>query len=324
MDGNTQVIFENQKEDEGEVKLNLPDFETISVSTKTFIIRTNIVVDIQKLFELLPLTNYVVMPKKRGRKKKTILNEINKDIPDGSIIHLSLRDDVKGADLRKKKKDQNENKNMPNYFRNSVTVVMMIDGKKVNFKISKNGTIQMTGCKTDWQAEQCVRYIWEYIKDHQDVYTIAPNQPFRAIFIPAMRNVDFSLGFELDREKLDEYFNNCTDHYSALDTSVGYTGVVLKFKLKKPITDLNIKELSYRGNKWLSPKYVTYAKYLDTLKPRERQKKLEKPRYTTILCFYSGKTILSSMNEVYGKEAYDEFVQIITNNYNTFKQTSLQ
>ena len=292
-------------------------FEDIPVSTKTFIVMTNITVDIKKLFDFLPITEYTVVPKRRGRKKKNTIVDPNKNIPDGSIITLDLANTIRGVVLKKKKKKEGK---VNDYFRNSVTVVMVIDGKKINFKISRNGKFQMTGCKYDHHAESCVKYIWEYLKGNTDIYTIAENKSFKALFIPAMRNIDFSLGFILDREKLDEYFNTYTNYYSLLETSIGYTGVNIKIPVTKPITDLKIKELTYKGDRWLSPKFIPYQKYLDTLKPKEQQKKIDKERFNTFLVFHSGKTICSSMCEEFARDTYYEFIDIIKKNYRLFEE----
>ena len=51
-------------------KLFFPEFEDIKVSTKTFIVMTNLVINLKNLFEFLPITDYAFVPKKRGRKKK--------------------------------------------------------------------------------------------------------------------------------------------------------------------------------------------------------------------------------------------------------------
>lgn len=52
------------------LNLKYPEFDDIVVSTKTFIVKTNLVMDLKKLFDFLPVTDYVMLPKKRGRKKK--------------------------------------------------------------------------------------------------------------------------------------------------------------------------------------------------------------------------------------------------------------
>ena len=293
------------------------EFDDIPVSTKTFIVMTNLQLDINKLFEFLPITHYEIVPKKRGRKKKSAVIDPNKDIPDGSIITLDIAGKIRGVKLKKRKK---QNSKGTDYFRNSITVVMCIDGKHVNFKISRNGKFQMTGCKKDSQAENCIKYIWEYIKDTSDIFTLQESTAFKAIFIPAMRNIDFNLGFILDREKLDEYFNTCTSYHSLLETSIGYTGVNIKIPVVKPITELNIKELTYRKGAWAKPKYISYQNYLSTLKPKEQEKRIAKPRHNTFLVFQSGNVIMSSMCEDFARETYYEFLDIIRKNYKKFEE----
>lgn len=299
-----------------------PVFDDIPVSTKTFIIMTNISLDIKKLFESLPITNFVLIPKKRGRKKKVIVEDPNKHIKDGDIITLDLANQVRGVSLKKKKKKDGK---ATDYFRNSLTVVMCMDNKKINFKISRNGKFQMTGCKYDGQAEKCIKYIWEYIKDKPEIYSFSNNDKnFKALFIPAMRNIDFSLGFILDREKLDEYFNTHTDYHSLLETSIGYTGVNIKIPVTKPITDLLLKELVYESKiqDWKNPRMIPYSNYLSTLKPKEQQKKLDKERYTTFLVFHSGETICSAMCEDFARDTYYQFIDIIKKNRKIFEETN--
>lgn len=296
--------------------LTYPKFEDIPVSTKTFIVRTNITVDIKNLFEFLPITEYVLVPKRRGRKKKLPASDPNKNIPDGSIITLDLANVIRGVVLKKKKKKDNKTSG---YFRNSITVVMVIEGKKINFKISRNGKFQMTGCKQDKHAELCVKYIWEYIKDRPNLYVMTEPQ-LKAMFIPAMRNIDFTLGFVLDREKLGKYFDSHTDYCSLLETSIGYTGVNIKVPVRKSIESLKLKELTYRNGTWQEPAFIPYQEYLNTLKPKEQQKKLDKERFNTFLVFHSGKTIMSSMCEEFAKDTYYEFLNIIKNNYNQFEE----
>ena len=72
--------------------LIFPKFNDIKVSTKTFIVMTNLTLNITELFEYLPITEYYVVPKRRGRKKK---NE-NKT----QHIHPGRWSNPKGSDLR--------------------------------------------------------------------------------------------------------------------------------------------------------------------------------------------------------------------------------
>ena len=153
-------------------KLKFPEFKAIKVSTKTFILMTNLILDIDKMFKCLPITEYILIPKRRGRKKKNEPINPNVNISCGSIITLEYQNNIRGVDLKKKKKNKDKKKR-GNYFRNSVTIVMVIDGKKINYKVSANGKFQMTGCKHDQQAELCIKWFWSYIKDNKDIYSFS-------------------------------------------------------------------------------------------------------------------------------------------------------
>jgi hypothetical protein len=297
-------------------------FEDIAVSTRTSIGMTNLTIDLPKLYSSLPITEYIVVPKKRGRKKKNVVIDPNKDIPSGSIITLEYKNKIRGVRLKKKKKSTA--KEGEQYFRNSVTIVMIIDDsngnkKKINCKGSANGKWQFTGCKTITQPEDFIKIIWYYIND-SDIYSLPDNQPLKSLFIPAMRNIDFSLGFCVNREKIDKFFNTNTKYSSLLEPSIGYTGVNIKIPFQKPITELNIKQLIMKPNniEWGTPTYVTYNEHLEYLKPKEREKKLKKQRYHTFLVFYSGKIIMSSICEEFAKDIYYDFMNIIKNNYHQF------
>ena len=126
-----------------------------------------------------------------------------------------------------------------------------------------------------------------------------------------MRNIDFSLIFFVDREKLDEYFNTCTDYHSLLETSFGYTGVNIKIPIKKSIQDLMLKQLIYKDGEWNKDCFIPYTDYLSMLPDKDVIKKLKKSRYNTFLVFHSGKTIMSGMEATFMHDEYYEFLNII-------------
>lgn len=300
------------------VNFEYTPFHKLVVSTKVFIVVTNLIVDIQGLFKFLPTTEYIVVPKKRGRKGKKQIVDPNIHIPNGAIISLEYQDQLRG--VRRKPKKNNNNK----YFRNSLTVIMKVDNKFINFKISQNGKQQMTGCKYDEQAEQCIKYFWDYIKDNHDLYTFASptsktNGELKCMYVPAMRNVDFSLNSLIDREKLDHHFNMNTDYYSLLETSFGYTGVNIKFRMTKDIQDLKLKTYTYDTKssepKWSNMFLSNYSEYLDLLNKKDRLKKVNKQRYNTFLAFHSGKVIMSGMEYTYMIRDYYNFLKIVDITY---------
>jgi TATA-box binding protein (TBP) (component of TFIID and TFIIIB) len=292
--------------------LIFPDFNDIEVSTRTFTAITNLVIDLDELFQLLPITEYIEIPKRRGRKKKEGENiNPNKHINPGSIITLKYKDSIRGVSLKKKKASDKK------WFRNSFTVVIVLD-KHINFKVCRNGTFQMTGCKTIDHALQCVQYIWKYIKDQKHIYNFSRNNKLEVLFAPAMRNIDFSLGFKVDREKLAQYMAT-TDFPCLLEISFGYTGVNIKIPLEKDITELEVTKMT-DVKEGYNTEIVDYKNYLDLLSDKDRRNKMSKIRYNTFLVFHSGKVIMSGINEEFMRDVYYDFLKIIRSSFDKIEE----
>ncbi len=290
----------------------MPDFKNIQVSTKTVIAQTNASYDIQKLYEKLPVSDYVVVKKRRGRRKNTIVEDPNKDLPSGSIITLKYFDNVKGV-VRKAKKKKGK------FFRNAVSIVMKVMDKFVNFKLSKNGKFQMTGVKTNKHAVECVKHLWKHILDLGDHTLVAlKSDKLRVTFKVVMTNVDFSLGFLVNRSNLDRFFNSHTEYNSLLETSFGYTGVNIKFPSQEcPYKELMVHEMTITDNftpdsaqTWTETK-ISFDDYLETLTEVDRNKELTKKRYNTFLVFHSGNVIMSGALRSHMQGPYYQFLQIV-------------
>jgi hypothetical protein len=313
-------------------KLKFPEFDDIKVSTKTFVVKTNLFLNLKKLFEYLPITEYIVIPKKRGRKKKIGTSENNITVESGSIVTMKYENKIRGIEL-KQKKSQNSKKKKSKWFRNSFTIVMIIDNKPINFKICQNGVFQITGCKFDEHAEKCVKYIWLYIKHLQNIiYSFSEGENFESLFVPAMRNIDFSVGFMVDREKLSRYMSIQTEFHSLLETSFGYTGVNIKIPIEYDISKMEIKKILYTNtnfdkedlnidiNKDWKEIDTYYMEYLNKLSEKDKNKKLNKERYNTFLIFHSGKTIMSSINAAFARDSYYYFIKIIKTAYDLIEE----
>ena len=296
-----------------ETVLKFPAFEDIKVSTKTIIAATNICLDIQAIFNYLTTTDYVILKKKRGRKKKDVIDDLNIGIKSGSIITLDYQSSIKGVEFKKKSKKNKK------FFRNALTIIMIIDDKKINFKVSRNGKFQITGCKHDEQAKHIVKFFWEHIKDATNLYSFTRGTNISSMFIPAMRNIDFSIGFCVDREKLSKYINSHTDYCSMLEASFGYTGVNIKFPVCDDISLLDINQIDCKDGVWTDTT-VTYGDYLELMNKKDREKNLNKKRYTTFLVFHSGKVILSGLCAEYQSVVYEMFVDIIRDCYKDIKE----
>jgi len=284
-------------------KLTFPNFEDIKVSTRTFTSNTNLNIDLDKLFNLLPVTEYIEVPKRRGRKKKGEVIDPNKDIEHGSIITLMYKDSLRGVNLKKKTKNKGK------FFRNSFTVVIIFD-KHINFKVCKNGTFQMTGCKNIEHAMNCVKTIWEYIKDEKDVYTFSRGNNLEVLFVPVMRNIDFSLGFVVDREKLAQYIMQETDFFCIFELILSYTGVNIKIPMEKDIEKLRVTKLTYTKSGYKT-ELVTYKEYLNLLPEKDQKNKRKQSRWNTFLVFHSGNVIMTGIDEEFMRDAYYLFLETI-------------
>lgn len=275
-------------------------FENYDPSTKTFVVNTNLIVNIEDLFynQVLPITPYVVIKKKRGRKKKVVEEDPNKGIKCGSIIRFQYMKEYQGAVLKTKEK--------AGFFRNSVTIVIYIEDKLINFKLSRNGKFQVTGCKHDGQAEKCVLYIWKYIKPHPEIYSFSEGSHLRAIFDPVMHNIDFSLGFQVNRENLDNYINMNTPYTSLLETTLGYTGVNIKLPVETDYKDLSIKCKEYIGAN-VKTTLMSFEEFLKKYKKKD----LKKIIYNTFLVFQSGKVIMSGKVGIFMSPSYYDFIKVI-------------
>ena len=302
--------------------LIFPEFDDIKVSTKTFTATTNLNIKLDVMFQKLPITSYIVVPKKRGRKRKSEQVDPNKDIEPGSIITIKYEKEIRGVELKPKKIKQDKKKK---WFRNSVTVVIMLD-KPINFKVCRNGTFQMTGCKTHEHAELCVQYIWKYIQNETDIYQFSRGETLEILFIPSMRNIDFSLGFLVDREKLNKYMCSQKEFYCLLETSFGYTGVNIKIPLSSDISKMKIKKVVYGENSKSSEKlewtenWTTYQEYLDLLLQKDRESKMNDTRYNTFLVFHSGKVIMSGLEAEFMRDVYYHFLRIIRMAYDKIEE----
>lgn len=284
----------------------IPKFDDISVSTKTIIGVSNLTIPINELYEVLNVEKYIVIPKKRGRQKKIYREDPNKDLKEGSIITLKYQDECRGVDLNAKKNKKKKTLTKKKFFRNALTVVMKVDEKFINFKISKNGKFQMTGVKYDEQAIKCIKFFWKKLEK-----TKFSQEKISVTFINVMTNIDFNVGFIINRENLDKHMNELENFNSLLETSFGYTGVNIKFPLKEQI-EMDLPKLSYDGKNW-SETIEKYSDYLETLPDVARFKEDAKKRYNTFLVFHSGNVIMSGMIPKYMRPVFNKFIDIIKN-----------
>jgi hypothetical protein len=157
--------------------------DEIDVSTKTIICKTNWKINIDELFSSLPVTEYKILPKKRGRRPKNEKKAEEQKLNDGEIITLKLGEKMRGINLKQNKKKSSS------YFRNSLTIVMQSDGKLINLKVSKNGNFHVTGAKDDESVQKCIEYIKKYVCGSK---ILNVNTKPDITFLSVMTNINFN------------------------------------------------------------------------------------------------------------------------------------
>jgi TATA-box binding protein (TBP) (component of TFIID and TFIIIB) len=304
-------------------------FRSIPVTTKTIIANTGWHLIIENIYNNFPITPYVIVKKKRGRKKREDEGDTSKKPAEGSIISMKYKNSIKGVDSKNKTKKRevvDEGRaNKKKYFRNSVTLEMMLD-KKINFKLSKNGSIQLTGCKKTEHAEKCVKYVWQYIKDLQNRdIQVCENynkikKGFTVVFTNGLRNVNFFLDFRIDRIALNNYINNFTTYKSRFNWEQHYAGVNIKFPVNLDECDVKLDTLSLTSRKnlredtWKKGK-IMYSDYYKNMneedKKKEDIKRKKKEEENSFFVFCSGKVILSGKYLETTEKNYYAFLEVM-------------
>lgn len=268
--------------------------EDIPVSTQTIIASSNCTFDIFQLFKVYPIDAMTIQPV--------------------SVEIMYYQNEYRGrvyADFHPKKKRN---------FRNAINVISYIekDEKRINFKLSKNGKFQLTGCRHEDQAMAVVTNFIETVYRYCPSCIVCPTNTLQVYFQTVMTNIDFSLGFSVDRQRLDYLMNKRTPFHSLLETSFGYTGVNIKLPVEIPwwtipvplltcttsILDGGQGTLERPRNQW-----VKQYRPLCDIAPAANF--AQRPKYNTFLVFHSGSVIMSGMNKTTMHVHYDLFNEML-------------
>lgn len=279
----------------------------IKISTKTIIGVSNVECDIDNIYSNLKVREMhkddrekilclISFKKQRGRRKKESDEVIEKKKELSNLLVQPDEGDIVGIYF------QNKQRGLPQYlkynkkfFRNALNIIMVLSNKKkINFKLSKNGKIQMTGCKDDDDARQCLEIFFKKLDTECPQFIRYDRQKgIEVYYYTVMTNIDFNTGFKINRQKLNVMINESTEFNSLLETSFGYTGVNIKI----PMTlgnDIIIDRITLHDNEWTHDK-TSFMQFLNGVDENFRNQELMKKRYNTFLVFHSGNIIMSGM-----------------------------
>lgn len=306
-------------------------FEAIPVSTQTIIGTTNLKLDVVALYNALELEQYVFTPRRRGRRPKDMsLSDMQPRIlHDGAIITAKYGPEMRGAapngtthgspslaEGTPSSSPSIDGEHEPvKYFRNALTVVMFSHSKLVNFKISRNGKLQFTGAKSVDYAVTCVKHLWTQLlrlneaakaNSKPNIITDFTTDPgtLTCTFETVMTNMDFKIGFEIDRNKLNEVVASVDGYHSFTETTFGYSGLNLKMPcLLEQSVDVPVLTIDSEGNSTIT----TRAQGIPASSNG-------RTRHTTFLVFRSGSVIVSGTNPDTIRPCFQKFADFVRAN----------
>ena len=270
-------------------------FDEIAISTKTVIGISNLKINLDKFYHYMPITDYTPPLKKRGRKRRIQISTTSNNIPFGSIISIQRKKEIRGAILKTKKKssDKSDDEGTPrtgnekDYFLHSVSLVVVLeDNKQINIKVSSNGKLQITGCKCDDHFIQAVISVYKTMIEvekwtGETLFTL--NGDLEVVFNTVMQNMDFNVGFRINRYKLDKYINQYTNYCSIFEGSLS-TGVNIKVK-SDPSVHPKILKIRY-SNGELERFYTSFEEYKTLLDKKKERKYIPGNIYYSPYSYY--------------------------------------
>lgn len=271
-------------------------FDELGTSTKTVMVYSNVQFNFEKLFESLPITE-VDVPL---TKKKKLPDMKKVKAPRGAIISLRYKNKFRGI-VTKAVSDKKST-----YFLNQVTCILSLGNKNLHIMMFKN-KLKIAGNKDTEQAYDTVKLLWDHIQKIENGYNFLDKNPPRFIFDVVMTNVDFKLGFQIDRRKLNNLMNSSKYRdfvYMSRFETTGNTNVNIKLYCKKP-PEFSYKCLTIDKNK------PSFSNEKDNI---YNDKKKQKPKYTTFLVFRSSKVIESGCYNNEMRIGYEKFINIIKEN----------
>lgn len=190
------------------------------------------------------------------------------------------------------------------HFLNQVTIVLATENLILNIMLFKN-CFKIAGCREDDDAVEAAMILWEnYIRPLKAFSLPAGEEP-NFLFHLVMRNVDFRLGFPVDRQKLNQLMNE--EKYkdkvcmSQCETT-SHTNVNIKMYTKKPPGHI-YKRL-------VIPNDTSFKPYWDDTPTNPyKEKKNKKKKNITFIVFSSSEVILSGRYEENMKKMYQFFVE---------------
>lgn len=311
-------------------------FNKIPISTISFIMYTNLEIDIPKAFHYFCIdpTKY----EKNNKKKKVKLYNYE----PGSVLYVNYGNQSRGTHYKvKRRKTSNKivKKTKYNYFLHTLQLIMTLDNNKiVGVKIPRTGNFHITGAKSTDQFYTCFEYIFSALKKCEEISgekiiyiknilgdgkseLLNEKSKIHIRFQIIMTNIVSEIGYKINRQEIDTFLNNETDEFTSEYRPDKTPSVKIKIRIPKEINyrpDLIEVFYDFLGNH-SAPKLIPYSVIFNDLND-DLKKKVSKQKFFSYLLFSSGKFILSGLGH-YLKDSYEKFMNIAVTKRKEFEET---
>ena len=124
-----------------------------------------------------------------------------------------------------------------------------------------------------------------------------------------MRNVNFNLGFLVDREKLGKYIIERRSNYKISPVIGGFIGMQFVVELES-IDDMPVYKFEIKKNGELIEKEsISYTEFTDIIKVNNNNKNTKKN--INIAIFQTGRVLISGIHEKYQNPLIEWFLNLI-------------
>jgi hypothetical protein len=286
----------------------MKSLDEIEVSTSTIISTTNMDINLDWFYSILPVIDAKI-PSKIKYLKQFQKYIIDLDPPYGTITLKQFGNKIDGVTFKRKKK-----KGPP--FRNSLSLVMYV-GKLITIKVPIKGKIHCVGCTSDDHPEKCIEFLYRIMRQYPsspETYRLIKTDHLRVVLFTVMTNFMLRIGFDINRKHLDMFVNRNTKYNSLLEASFGYTGVIIKMPFEIRPEQPGARLMTIDSSGAVESQEISYAEYLKTLTPVDRKKELAKRRKNSFMVFHSGTCILSCKSRDLVRDSFKAFTEIVTYN----------
>ena len=191
---------------------NLKEFtlpKNLRISTRTATSKINSSIDLQVIYDNLELDEQI----------KYIEYGIN--TPKGESKKII-------SDKKKKKKK---------VFYNQITILIKVDYLYNNIKLFNNGSISMTGVKSESIGKKSVDILFDKLLNIHNIHKLFNvDTPIIEFYKIVLINSDYDIGYEIKRSELHQLLVNNYDIYSSYEPCI-YPGVNSKYYWNKKYKD---------------------------------------------------------------------------------------